>query len=125
MKRFLLVFVLTLLGICFVSTGEAFAEKTVEDNPVADEMIGAGGITWMPKMNYVQMVVTVSRPDGTVFNKTFTSGGTPYLDLNSIYGDQIIDGLYTYELQMVPNTGSKVRHFHETAGLDIEKDFVN
>ena len=122
MKRFLLVFLLALLGICFLGTGEAFAAKTAVGNPVADEMIGSGGITWMPKMNYVQMVVTVSRPDGSVFSKTFTSGGTPYLDLNSLYGNHSIDGLYTYELQMVPNTGSKVRQFHETAGLDNEKD---
>ena len=122
MKRFLSVFLLALLGICFLGTADAYAAKTAEGKPVADEMIGSGGITWTPKMNYAQMVVTVSRPDGTVFNKTFTSGGTPYLDLNSIYGGHVIDGLYTYELQVVSNTASKVRHSQETAGLDNKKD---
>jgi hypothetical protein len=122
MKRLLLIFVLALLGICFVGTGEVSATKAAKDNPAADEMLGAGGITWMPKMNYVQMVVTVSRPDGTVFSKTFASGGTPYLDLNSIMGDRLNDGLYTYELQVVPETGPKVRRSQETAGLDNEKD---
>jgi hypothetical protein len=36
-------------------------------------------------------------------------------------GDHLDDGLYTYELQVVPNTGPKVRQSLETAGLDKEK----
>jgi hypothetical protein len=121
MKRFLWFFVLGLLVICFVGTGEVSAAKAAEDTPVADEMIGSGGITWIPKMAYSRMVVTVSRPDGTVFSKTFTNGSTPYLDPSSLIGDHLGDGLYTYELQVVPNTGPKVRQSQETAGLENEK----
>jgi hypothetical protein len=124
MKRFLVIFVLVFLGICFVGTGDVSAANDRHDKPVADEMIGASGITWMPKVTYGQMVLTVSRPDGTVFSKTFISGSTPYLDLSSIYGDTRCDGLYTYELQVGPAARPKIRTSIERAGLDQEEGFA-
>jgi hypothetical protein len=113
--------ILVTIILCLFGTVIA-AAPVQDDKPIADEMIGASGITWTPKMTYVQMVVNVSRPDGTVVSKTFARGDAPYLDLNSIMGDRLNDGLYTYELQMVPNTGPKVRQAQETAGLDKEKN---
>jgi hypothetical protein len=121
MKRFLLIFVLALLGICFVGMGNVSAANAGGDKPVADEMIGASGITWMPKVTYGQMVLTLSRPDGTVFSKTFTSGSTPYIDLSSICGDAPGDGLYTYELRVSPARWPKIRKSMERAGLEQEE----
>jgi len=82
-----------------------------QDNfkPVADEAIGSNGISWIPKVNYSQLVLTISRPDGTVFRTTFDSGSSPYIDLANIFGSSYQDGSYTYELVVVPSVGTRVR----------------
>jgi hypothetical protein len=116
MKRFLRIFMLTMLLFGFIGTINAAANRP-DFNPVADEVVGAGGITWMPKTNYARLVLTVNRPDGTVFSKTFTAGSTPYIDLSGIYGEARLDGSYSYELMSVPVHGARVRKAIETAGL--------
>jgi hypothetical protein len=106
--------------LCCMGWVPVFAEAQ-DDKPVADEMIGATGINFLPKVSYSQLFLTVSRPDGTVFSKTFTSGSTPYLDLSSIYGDTLNDGSYTYELRVSLAEGPKIRKSLERAGLDQEE----
>jgi len=78
--------------------------------PVADEVIGSGGVSWVPKVNYAQLVLTISRPDGTVFRKTFESGSSPYVDLSSIFADSYLDGSYIYELRVIPDVQRRVRY---------------
>jgi hypothetical protein len=116
MKRFLMYFTLMLLILCFAVPVHA-AANVPDFKPVADEMIGAGGITWTPKINYAQLVVTVNRPDGTVFSKTFASGSTPYINISGIYGEGMADGLYSYELTAIHTQGRRVRKSPETAGI--------
>jgi hypothetical protein len=120
MRRFSFIFYLLLLATFLMTTGDVLA-NTSDDKAFVDEIIGASGVTWIPKVAFGQMVLTISRPDGSVFNKVFTSGTTPYLDLSSIYGDSPGDGLYTYELRISPVAGPKIRKSMERAGLDQEK----
>jgi hypothetical protein len=102
---------LVLIVVCFMGTaGAAASTGEVPDvEPVADVMIGATGINWMPKVGYTQLVLRVARPDGTIFKKTFEGGSTPYLDLSGIYGEGVCEGLYKYELRVIPVKGKKVR----------------
>ena len=58
-----------------------------ENKPVAEEVFGSSGISFVPKVSYARLVLTVSRPDGSVFERTFEMGGTPYLDVAGIYGN--------------------------------------
>jgi hypothetical protein len=113
MKRFLTTLSFTLLSLCILSTS-AFTAVKGDFKPAADEMIGPAGITWMPKVNYSRLVLTVSRPDGTVLSKTFEPGITPFMDLSVISSD----GMYTYELQVVPVVPRRTRKSIETAGLE-------
>jgi hypothetical protein len=110
----LVAFMLWFLGTMI---GTAAPGEKPDFKPVANEMIGSSGITWAPKMNYAQLVVTVNRPDGTVFSKTFAAGSTPYLDLSGIYGEGMVDGLYSYELTAVQAQERGVRKSPETAGF--------
>jgi hypothetical protein len=88
------------------------------NQPLADVKIGANGISWMPKVEYAQLVLTVSSPDGSVFSKTFEAGISPYLELS---GD-FIDGSYTYELRMTPVGVKRARGAAgENAGLLPQK----
>jgi len=120
MKRFLFTSLLAVLVLCFVGTANAVVSPidVPDPKPVAEEMIGSGGITWMPKVGYARLIMTVARPNGTIFSKTFEGGSTPFLDLSGIYGDDSCDGVYTYELRVIPGTAAKVRKSAELAGLD-------
>jgi hypothetical protein len=55
------------------------------------------------------LVLTISRPDGTVFSKTIDSGATPYVELSEIFGSSYADGSYTYQLLVIPVVEKKVR----------------
>jgi len=105
-NRFLKIKVLTVLIIGFLAAA-VYGKEGIQ--PVADEMIGSGGISWVPKVNYAQLVLTISRPDGTVLRKTFESGRSPYVDLSSIFADSYLDGSYVYELRVVPDVQPRVR----------------
>jgi hypothetical protein len=105
-KKSMSLFVLAVFVLCFIGAADVSAQRGPEPDfkPVADEMIGSSGITWVPKMNYARLILTISRPDGTVFEKTFESGSTPYVGLTGIFGDTPNDGSYTYELRVIPFT---------------------
>jgi hypothetical protein len=110
-NKFLKINILTLLIVGFLTVA-IYGQETVS-KPVAEEMIGASGISWAPKVNYSQLVLTISRPDGTVFSTTFESGKTPYVDLGSILGSSYSDGSYTYELRVIPADAQKIRRESE------------
>jgi hypothetical protein len=107
-KQLLSTAILIAIILCFVGMLDA-AAKMQKDKPVADVMIGSSGISWVPKVSYAQLVLTVARPDGSIFERTFDSGSSPYLDLSSIYGEKFNDGSYTYELRVMPVDTNRIR----------------
>lgn len=112
----LLVTILVVCLACVFGTTQAAAERVEQQvkYPVADVNIGANGIDWMPKVEYGQLLLTVSRPDGEVVSKTFPAGATPYFELSG----QFPDGPYTYELQAAPvMTEKRVRENINIAGM--------
>jgi hypothetical protein len=109
MKGFSLTSIFAVLVLCFIGTSVVSASpgEVPDYKPVADEMIGSNGITWMPKVEYARLVLTVAKPDGTVIEKTFDSGGTPCLNLSDILTGNSCDGSYTYELRVIPNAENR------------------
>ena len=71
------------------------------DEPIADVDFGASEIIWRPLVGFSQLELTISRPDGTIYHKSYEPGGTPYAGLEEIYGKGRYDGSYIYELRMV------------------------
>jgi hypothetical protein len=120
MKRLLWFFTLMMLLGCFTALVGAAVQQP-DFKPVAEEVIGSNGITWIPKVSSAQMVLTVKRPDGTVFSKTFANSETPYIDLSGIYGESTVEGSYSYELLAVPEHEHRSRTVPETAGLVREQ----
>ncbi len=104
-----LVIAFLFIGFFGISSVVAVAGYQSGENTVAEEMIGSSGISWSPTVSYERLILTVARPDGTVFKKTFDAGIAPYLDLSSIHGDNSCDGSYTYELRVSQQQGKKVR----------------
>jgi hypothetical protein len=115
MKKFSLTLVLTVFCVCFVCLADVSAANCEQPNaePVAEEVIGSSGVTWLPKVSFNQLILSVSRPDGTIFSKTFDLGSTPYFDLSGNTGD----GLYSYELRAIPMVTKKVRSVEGLSGV--------
>jgi hypothetical protein len=100
-----LVAVVFLFSI-YIGTGVVFAEagKEFKNQPVAEELKGAGGLSWNPHVSYGQLVLTVSRPDGIVITRTFAAGSVPGFDLSDMDGLAVLDGSYTYQLSVFPKS---------------------
>jgi len=91
-------------------------------NPVAETSIGSSTIHWLPRVEYSQMVLTISAPNGEVYNRTFTGSSAPYFDLSSAFGGRSLDGVYTYELRVIRSTGKKTRPENDSkAGMQKDK----
>jgi hypothetical protein len=102
-KKFLVTLFATFFVVCFVGMAE------VENNPVAEVMVETSGINIIPRVNYTQLDISLSRADGSVIQMAFNSGSTPYLDLSTILGESSCDGLYTYELRVISAVGKSSR----------------
>jgi hypothetical protein len=79
-----------------------------DNKPVAEEMLDSSGISWSPKIGYARLILTVAVPDGSVFHRTFEPGASPYFNLSDLDAQSLLDGLYTYELLVVPVIRSRV-----------------
>jgi hypothetical protein len=125
-RRIVVSCILMAVMMCLLSTisSAAVSEREFANNQVAEEMISASGITWVPRVNFYQLLLTVSRPDGTVFSKTFESGGSPYIDLSTLSSDTIADGSYTYELRVIPFQSKKVRRDDEQESIKGDKGIL-
>ncbi len=75
------------------------------DEPLASVSAGSRGIYFKPKVSYSTLVLSVSKPNGAIFHKTFEASDTPIFELS---GDDI-DGSYTYELRLIPRKERKSR----------------
>jgi hypothetical protein len=113
LNNFFKINILTVLIVSFLAVA-VYGQETAS-KPVADEIIGASGISWAPRVSYSRLVLTISRPDGTIFSTSFDSGKTPYVDLGSILGSSFSEGSYTYELRVTPSGAQKFRHEHKAA----------
>ncbi len=105
------VLVSVLVMMYFMGGQAVFAAGSARSNdqPAADVMTGADGIYFVPKVGYGHLVITVSAPNGSVYKKSFDPGGTPFLGLSEVCGNQAIDGSYTYELRVSPAVKNMAR----------------
>ncbi|MCP4216957.1 MAG: tail fiber domain-containing protein [bacterium] len=111
MKKHLVPFIVTAFLVFCMSWSPIHAGNCENSvfNPVAEAMIGSGGIYWQPQMSYAELHLAVSCPNGKVFSKIFRSGTTPYLGMSAPDGTSLINGSYTYELRLIPTTGKMLR----------------
>ena len=102
-------------GVCFISTPGFAAECQIPWEPIADVYIEHDGITWVPRVSYALMELTISRPDGTIFHRAFESGETPRASLSEILGEGRLDCSYIYELRVTPSL-----NFQQREGDEVE-----
>jgi hypothetical protein len=106
---------LGLLFVCFQGIGvfAAGPQGVFSDKPLADINYGWRGIYFQPKISSGAFVLTVSRPDGSKFQRKFAAGSSPFYELLSTD----IDGSYTYELRAFQEEGKRIRD-----GIDKVED---
>jgi len=109
LSTFVLMFLMMVIWFAGVAYTAAAKGEPPDSKPVAEIAISSTGINWQPRVSYGQLVVTIARPDGSVFRKVFEAGINPFLDLSSISTGDSSDGSYTYELRVVPVGSPKVR----------------
>jgi hypothetical protein len=108
-RRFIIATIMMVAVIFFygnVKAADSTGYKSVHD-PIADVMIGSQGISWIPRISYGELELRVALPNGSVFNKTFKGGAAPNLSLSDLFTDGECDGVYTYELRLIPENGQK------------------
>jgi hypothetical protein len=104
--------VFMIFGVFFNST-PGFAQCQTPASKLFDEIIEPDGISFVPRVNYALLEVTISRPDGTIYNRFFESGSEPRVDLSEILGEGRLDCSYVYELRVLPDLNFKKRESDE------------
>jgi hypothetical protein len=87
--RFTLALALTLIAL-----------PALAATPVADVDVGFNSVTWTPHNEFAGLQLTVSGPDGNIWQNSFDANEAPQLDLSAL--GSTVDGLYTWELRATP-----------------------
>ncbi len=100
--------------LCLVATlaflgSPAMAAPAENEGPVASASVTSSEITWLPKVNYASIVLTVSIPGGEVLRREFPVGAKISFNIIDSQGQRHTDGSYTYELRVTPNVSPGIK----------------
>ncbi|MCD6533650.1 MAG: tail fiber domain-containing protein [Deltaproteobacteria bacterium] len=123
----LLLVCLIALG-CTSATCTPAAALTTAEVPTISAIVNHEAIEWTvePGNTYERLVLVVIGPEKSAFRLIFEARETPYLGLNSLISSGLPDGLYKYELRLIPTLTPEAREFIDLArkgdnrGLIIE-----
>src|ERR1019366_1256595 len=94
--------------LCLLLLPAIALAKPGSADPIA-RMTASGSVAiWTTAVNHDKIALTVSGPDGSVYQKEFAAGVTPMFRLQDL-GGKAADGSYTYEMRIIPNVTSAVR----------------
>jgi hypothetical protein len=81
------------------------------DAAVTAITVTAEGLTWTPQVSYAysSVTVTVADPTGKVQRYQFPAGQTPFLSLRTAGGAPLANGIYTYEVLVMPVVGAEAQ----------------
>jgi len=115
--------------LCIALIAACFHVTALGQNKVANMTAGASSVRWDVSASNAGVIVTVSAPDGQVFRKE-SRYGSAEIKLVDDKGERLPDGLYAYELRVIPvisdatkETLSKARTKGDDAevGRDLRK----
>jgi hypothetical protein len=64
--------------------------------------VGPNGVDWSPVIDYERLVLTVVGPEGFELRQELEAGQSPSLTLFKANGERLPDGIYRYELRLLP-----------------------
>jgi hypothetical protein len=83
--------------------------QTPDNQPIAATALSPSGVTWLPRVDYLSLVLTISTPSGGILRQEFPKGVNPSFNLINQNGFARPDGHYTYELRLVPAVSAETR----------------
>ncbi|HEX3529355.1 MAG TPA: hypothetical protein VH988_20045, partial [Thermoanaerobaculia bacterium] len=89
---------LVVLMVALAPAARAADVAAVQIDPLA--------VRWSPQGDFERLVLTVSKPDGTVVRRELAAGEHPVFDLAR---EAAGDGAYTWELRVVPRLDAATR----------------
>lgn len=102
------------LSLCLMLAAFAIPATAAD---LANLQPGPSALQWQPTASAAGWVLTVSGPDGFYHREQFD--GAPALGLFDSEGQFLADGLYTYELQALPQISSQLRQDLDAAANDL------
>jgi hypothetical protein len=94
-----------LAALPWAASGAAATDR----EPVARLAYGPAAIEWHALVEHEGLALTVSSPDGQVFERRFAAGETPAWNLFDRAGSALPDGVYGYELRVQPRLSAETR----------------
>jgi hypothetical protein len=102
--------VLLVFALAVTSLAQSQTDVQTPDNqPIAATALSPSGVTWLPRVDYSSLVLTVSTPSGGILRQEFPKGVNPSFNLTNQNGFTKPDGHYTYELRLVPVVSAEAR----------------
>lgn len=97
-----LVFGVVLTSLTLVP---AIAEESPRsENAVARVNVGPTSVAWSPTVDYERLVLTIVGPEGFENRQELQAGQRPAISLFKPNGERLPDGVYRYELRLLPQT---------------------
>jgi len=101
-KTFAVVVFASLVLVCLQSVA-------VQAQKLANVSSKGSSVRWEVAAQHAGLTVTISAPDGQVYQKEFPAGSSPEFILSDKDGNRLPDGEYTYEIRLNPVLGAGVK----------------
>ncbi len=95
--------------MCLVLFPAVASAKSEKMEPVGHMSPSASAVQWQPSVENEKIVLRVVAPDGTTYTREFVSGSAPSLRVQDLGSGKINDGVYTYELLVIPRISTAVK----------------
>jgi hypothetical protein len=92
-------------GVVLVSLSQLPATAGEPSRPeaaVARVNVGPTGVDWLPAVDYERLTLTIVGPEGFAHRQELAAGQSPLFSLFKSNGERLPDGLYRYELRLLP-----------------------
>lgn len=99
----------TALLLMIVGALPAFGAREKKKEPVGTMTATASVVEWQPVIDHERLLLTVVNPEGEVFVREFPAGRNPSYRLQDGPPGSAVDGVYTYEIRVVPRISGDVR----------------
>src|SRR6266852_3503874 len=101
-KTFAVVVFASLVLVCLQTVA-------VQAQKLASVSSRGSSVRWEVAAQHAGLTITISAPDGQVYQKEFPAGSSPEFILSDKEGNRLPDGQYTYELRLNPVLGAGVK----------------
>jgi hypothetical protein len=126
MKNLKHLFTMMSIVLAIACLSVSVSGQAPEDKNKVSTIASAGSnVRWDVAVPYSGGTLTVSAPDGRVFQSQFKAGGGPSFSLHDKQGERLGDGQYNYELRLSPVlSGPAKEKMAKSRGKDDDPEAV-